>query len=109
MSAPDDDTSVPPLDLRVALAAARRTRRTTSPAFVNVHIVPMDRETVLRDHTVLVKGDHIVEIGPSASVKAPSAALTIDGAGKYPDSWTRRDARPPHRRRRCIERAASCC
>ena len=67
----------------VALAAATPHAQDRVTAFVNVHIVPMDRETVLRDHTVLVKGDRIVEIGPSATVKAPSAALTIDGAGKY--------------------------
>jgi imidazolonepropionase-like amidohydrolase len=52
-------------------------------AFVNVHVVPMDRETVLRDHTVVVKGDRIIDLGPSATVKAPSGATTIDGAGKY--------------------------
>lgn len=66
----------------IALAAATPHAQDRVTAFVNVHVVPMDRETVLRDHTVLVKGDRIVEIGPTARVKAPSGAVTIDGAGK---------------------------
>ena len=66
----------------VALAAPPHAQDRVT-ALVNVHVVPMDRETVLRDHTVLIKSDRIVEIGPSAKVKAPSGAVTIDGAGKY--------------------------
>jgi imidazolonepropionase-like amidohydrolase len=51
--------------------------------FVNVNVVPMDSERVLRDQTVVVRGDRIVEIGPAASVKPPEGALRIDGKGKY--------------------------
>jgi hypothetical protein len=35
-------------------------------AFVNVTVIPMDRERVLRNQTVLVRGDRIVAIGPRA-------------------------------------------
>ena len=66
----------------IVLAAATPHAQDRVTAFVNVHVVPMDRETVLRDHTVLVKGDRIVEMGPSAKVKAPSGAVTIDGPRK---------------------------
>ena len=67
--------------LLLAAAALRAQDRIT--AFVNVHVVPMDREVVLQDHTVIVNGDRIVELGPSAKVKAPPGATIVDGAGKY--------------------------
>ena len=56
-------------------------QRTT--AFVNANVVPMDREGVLADHTVVVSAGRIVEMGPSASVDPPADALVIDAAGKY--------------------------
>jgi hypothetical protein len=46
-------------------------------AFVNVNVVPMDRERVLRDQTVLVAGDKIVAIGPNVTL--PGGARVIDG------------------------------
>ena len=55
----------------------------SSLAFVNVSVVPMDRETVLASHTVVVRGDRIVEIGPSSTVKAPAGATVVDGTGKF--------------------------
>ena len=48
-------------------------------AFVHVNVVPMDRERVLRDQTVLVRGDRIVAIGRNLAV--PAAATRIDGHG----------------------------
>ncbi len=52
-------------------------------AFINVNVVPVTSERILTGHTVLVRGDRIVSIGPSAKVKVPDAALRIDGTGKY--------------------------
>ncbi|HWP44099.1 MAG TPA: amidohydrolase family protein [Blastocatellia bacterium] len=52
-------------------------------AFINVNVVPMDSQHILKGQTVLVKGDRIAEIGPSAKVKVPQNALRIDGTGKY--------------------------
>src|SRR5262245_52739212 len=40
-------------------------------AFVDVNVVPMDRELVLDGQTVVVKDGKIVEMGPSDKVKAP--------------------------------------
>ena len=51
-------------------------------AFVNVNVVPMDRERVLLDQTVIIKDGRIAEIGPSAKVKVPKEALTVDGKSK---------------------------
>lgn len=55
--------------------------RTT--AFVDVHVVPMDRERVLRHQTVLVIDGRITRIGPAASVEIPGDALRIAGGGRY--------------------------
>jgi imidazolonepropionase-like amidohydrolase len=52
-------------------------------AFVNVNVVPMDRERVLERHTVLVQGDRIIAVGPSGSIDMPPNARQIDGTGRY--------------------------
>ncbi|HJT98320.1 MAG TPA: amidohydrolase family protein [Rhodanobacteraceae bacterium] len=48
-------------------------------AFVHVNVVPMDRERVLRDQTVIVESDKIVAIGPR--LPPPPDAQVIDGHG----------------------------
>lgn len=67
----------------LALAAAAPRVQDAVTAFVHVHVVPMDREAVLRDHTVLVSDGRIVQLGPSATVKTPAGATIVNGAGKY--------------------------
>lgn len=57
--------------------------RTREVAFVNVNVVPVTSGRVLTGQTVLVTGDRIVYVGPSAKAKVPQGALIIDGAGKY--------------------------
>jgi imidazolonepropionase-like amidohydrolase len=52
-------------------------------AFVNVNLVPMDRERILAEQTVLVRDGRIAEIGPAGKVKIPNGAIQIDGRGKY--------------------------
>jgi hypothetical protein len=49
-------------------------------AFLHVNVVPMDRERVLRDQTVVVSDGRIVAIG--RGLPAPDGALTVDGRGK---------------------------
>lgn len=51
-------------------------------AFTQVDVLPMDRERVLRDQTVVVRGDRIVAMGPSPSVTVPDGATEVDGRGK---------------------------
>jgi imidazolonepropionase-like amidohydrolase len=51
--------------------------------FVDVSVVPMDRERVLEHQTVVVRGGRIAEIGPSAKVKPPSDAVVVEGRGKF--------------------------
>ena len=52
-------------------------------AFANVNVLPMDRETVLRDQTVIVRDGKIAEMGPAASVRVPDGVARVDARGKY--------------------------
>jgi hypothetical protein len=78
------------LAIGIAAASAGRVALHGSPpqagavtAFVNVNVLPMDRETVLKGHTVVVRDGRIVEVGPAGSVTVPEGATRIDGAGKF--------------------------
>jgi imidazolonepropionase-like amidohydrolase len=64
------------------LSASAQTRPAIV-AFVNVTVVPMDRERVLPDQNVIVRGDTIAEIGSAASTAVPEGALRVDGRGKF--------------------------
>ena len=52
-------------------------------AFVGVNVIPMDRNRVVANQTVVVQDGRITSIGPAASVSIPSGATRIDGQGKY--------------------------
>jgi len=52
-------------------------------AILHVHVIPMDRERVLDDQTVVVADGKIAQIGLASSVRVPAGAKPIDGAGKY--------------------------
>jgi imidazolonepropionase-like amidohydrolase len=52
-------------------------------AFVDVAVLPMDRERVLEHQTVVVRGSLIAAIGPGGSVAVPAGAARIDGRGKF--------------------------
>lgn len=52
-------------------------------AFVNVNVIPMDRERVLLNQTVIVRDGKIADIGDAAKIKVPKDAVRIDGRGQY--------------------------
>ena len=52
-------------------------------AFVDVNVLPMDRERVLRGQTVVIQGERIVAMGSSNSIDIAPEAYRIDGRGKY--------------------------
>ena len=54
-----------------------------SVAFTGVNVIPMDRERVLQDQTVVIRNGMIAEIGDAKRVKVPKDAVTVDGKGKY--------------------------
>ena len=75
-----------PLSLLLSLSAlifSSALRAASTTAFVDVSVLPMDSERVLTHQTVLVTGDRIVQVGPTATVKIPADAQRIDGAGKF--------------------------
>jgi imidazolonepropionase-like amidohydrolase len=51
--------------------------------FENVNLIPMDRNRVVPQQTVIVRDGRIAQIGPAASAKVPAGAVRVDGAGKY--------------------------
>ena len=67
----------------VAGGTRRASRAAGVTAFVGVSVVPMDREVVLPDQTVIVEGDRISSIAPNGSVPIPAGASRIDASGKY--------------------------
>ena len=52
-----------------------------SIAFTNVNVIPMDRERVLANQTVIVREGIITAIGKG--VKVPKDAVRVDATGKY--------------------------
>ena len=70
------------LSLLGSTAAAQNTAPAVV-AFVDVNVVPMDRERVLERQTVIVRDGRIAWIGPAANARVPAGALRVDGRGKY--------------------------
>ena len=72
------------LALSVSTLAALAPASAQQPvAFVNVNVVPMDRERVLTDQTVIVENGKITAVGPAARTTVPANAVRVDGRGKY--------------------------
>jgi imidazolonepropionase-like amidohydrolase len=69
--------------LALVVAAAAAQSQPSAVAFVDVTVVPMDRDRVLANHTVIVQGQTIAELGPAASVKIPAGAVRVEGRGKF--------------------------
>jgi imidazolonepropionase-like amidohydrolase len=51
--------------------------------FTNVNVIPMDRERVLEDQTVVVRGERIVDMGSAGAIRAPANAVRVEARGKY--------------------------
>jgi imidazolonepropionase-like amidohydrolase len=64
-----------------ACASPNNDATSATLAIEHVHVIPMDRERVLDDQTVLIDGDRIVAIGRDLAV--PPSARRIDGRGKW--------------------------
>jgi imidazolonepropionase-like amidohydrolase len=52
-------------------------------AFVGVNVVPMDREGVLNNQTVIVRAGRIAAVGPAGSTTVPDGTLRVEGRDKY--------------------------
>lgn len=55
----------------------------TITVFVNVNVIPMDKEQVLENQSVVIKDDRIIAIGSANEVVVPEGAKTIDANGAY--------------------------
>lgn len=64
-------------------AAPQPSSETNVVAFVHATVIPIDKERLIADQTVLTAGGKIVEIGPSSSVQVPKGALRVDATGRY--------------------------
>lgn len=51
--------------------------------FRHVHVIPMDRERLLTNQTVVVRNGKIVSVGPTTNGPLPVNALVIDASDKY--------------------------
>jgi imidazolonepropionase-like amidohydrolase len=74
------------LPLAVALLAALAApaaQPSPATAFVGASVLTMERNAVLRDQTVIVRGGRIEEIGPSGKVNVPAGSTRVDSAGKF--------------------------
>jgi imidazolonepropionase-like amidohydrolase len=52
-------------------------------ALVDVNVIPMNAERVLRGQTVLVKDGRIAAIGASGATRVPDGATRVEGRGRY--------------------------
>ncbi|MCZ6717948.1 MAG: amidohydrolase family protein [Gammaproteobacteria bacterium] len=57
--------------------------------FVGVNIVDVNQGQILADYSVVIEGNRIVEVGPSAQVNPPARVQVVDGSGRYlmPGLW----------------------
>ena len=68
----------------LSLATAFMTRGLEAQtAFVGVTVVPMDRERLLPEQTVVVEDGRISVIGPAATTTVPAGATRIEARGKF--------------------------
>ena len=51
--------------------------------FEGVNVVPLDRDGVVADQTVLVRDGRIAAVGAAGSVQVPAGAQRIDGRGRW--------------------------
>ncbi len=68
---------------QVRPAADGDTGRDNSFAFVDVTVVPFDRERVIPGQTVLVRNGKIAAIGDRDEIEVPPGLESIDGRGRY--------------------------
>jgi imidazolonepropionase-like amidohydrolase len=52
-------------------------------AFVGVNVVPMDREGILNNQTVIVRAGRIAAVGPADSTPVSDGALQVEARDKY--------------------------
>lgn len=69
--------------LSLVVAAILLAQQPPPTAFVDVTVVPMDRELLLPHQTVLVQAGRIAAIGPVREIKISRDVQQVNGRGKY--------------------------
>src|SRR5687767_823476 len=52
-------------------------------AITGVSVVPMTRDTVLRDMTIVLRDGRIQALGPARTTRVPAGARRVDGRGRF--------------------------
>src|SRR5689334_24283633 len=52
-------------------------------AITDVNLIPMDRERVLKNQTILIENGKIKHIGPDGKIDIPTDAKIVNGNNKY--------------------------
>ena len=76
-------TRIVSVSLLAAPVAAQPAGQPQALVFEHVNIIPMDRERVLADQTVVISGGRIEAIGGAAATRVPAGATRIDGRGRF--------------------------
>lgn len=75
-----------PLTVNTAFSQSKKKKKkktTTVYVFEGVHVIPMTRNVVVEEQTVVVKNGKIKAMGPLGFVKIPEGAIKIRSKGKY--------------------------
>jgi imidazolonepropionase-like amidohydrolase len=64
-------------------SASRGALASGTLAITDVTVLPMIRDTVIRDATVLIRDGRVAAVDASRNVRLPAGARRIDGRGKY--------------------------
>ena len=64
-------------------SAQEKSSNTNEIVFLSVNVIPMDKEQVLKDQTVIVKDGKVTAIGDSKKIKYNKKAQVINANGKY--------------------------
>jgi imidazolonepropionase-like amidohydrolase len=71
------------LSLLSVVTPAQAQAQAATVAFVDVNVIPMDKERVLQHQTVIVRNGVITDVGDARRIKIPAGAQRVDGAGKF--------------------------
>ncbi|MFQ5608796.1 MAG: amidohydrolase family protein, partial [Woeseiaceae bacterium] len=67
----------------IMIVLAPLTAQAESTAVVNVDVIPMTSETVIRAQTVVIEDGAITVIGPVTDVAVPEDAVVVDGTDRF--------------------------
>ncbi len=64
-------------------SSAMQAQHVRKTVFTHVNVIPMDKEVIWKDYTVIISNGKIEGLGPSATTKIPKGAKVVYAKGKY--------------------------